>query len=87
MFLGFRITFNNFNGFCGFSLRSGELRDRISSACLYHLLTVFQELFDAAKQYQPQLHRGTYYSLPEWFNPAYAPYGFGMWPGGNFLIP
>lgn len=44
---------------------------------------LLQELFDAAAQYQPQLHRATYFSLPEWFNPAYAPYGFGEWPGGN----
>jgi len=31
---------------------------------------LLQELFDAAAQYQPQLHRATYFSLPEWFNPA-----------------
>jgi alpha-L-fucosidase len=37
---------------------------------------LLQELFDAAAQYQPQLHRATYFSLPQWFNPAYAPYGF-----------
>lgn len=46
-------------------------------------LTESQELFDAAEEYQPQLHRGTYFSLPEWFNPAYAEYGFGTWPGGK----
>ncbi|TVY14987.1 Tissue alpha-L-fucosidase [Lachnellula arida] len=40
-----------------------------------------QELFDAADQYQPQLRKGTYFSLPEWFNPAYGPYGMGRWPG------
>lgn len=27
---------------------------------------VLKELFDAAKKYQPHLHRGTYFSLPEW---------------------
>jgi alpha-L-fucosidase len=47
----------------------------------------YQELFDAAAQYQPQLHRATYFSLPEWFNPAYAKYGFGSWPGGNATNP
>ncbi|KAF7317479.1 Glycoside hydrolase family 29 protein [Mycena kentingensis (nom. inval.)] len=41
-----------------------------------------KELLDTAKERQPQLHRGTYYSLPEWFNPDYAKYGFGQWPGG-----
>ncbi|KAL1835215.1 hypothetical protein VTK73DRAFT_5996 [Phialemonium thermophilum] len=45
------------------------------------------ELFDAAERYQPHLHHATYFSLPEWFNPAYAPYGFGQWPGGNATNP
>ncbi|KAG6840364.1 hypothetical protein C0991_007180 [Blastosporella zonata] len=40
------------------------------------------ELFATAKNEKPNLHRGTYYSLPEWFNPDSAPYGFGSWPGG-----
>ncbi|KAJ7358164.1 glycoside hydrolase family 29 protein [Mycena albidolilacea] len=40
------------------------------------------ELLDTAKKQAPGLHRGTYYSLPEWFNPDYAKYGFGQWPGG-----
>ncbi|KAF7350653.1 Glycoside hydrolase family 29 protein [Mycena sanguinolenta] len=40
------------------------------------------ELLDTAKKQAPNLHRGTYYSLPEWFNPDYAKYGFGQWPGG-----
>ncbi|KAJ7183877.1 glycoside hydrolase family 29 protein [Mycena filopes] len=43
------------------------------------------ELLDTAKKQAPQLRRGTYYSLPEWFNPDYAKYGFGQWPGGNAL--
>ncbi|KAF8865386.1 glycoside hydrolase [Acephala macrosclerotiorum] len=48
---------------------------------------LLQELFDAAAMYQPQLHRATYFSLPEWFNPAYKEYGFGSWPGGNATNP
>ncbi|CAL1711586.1 unnamed protein product [Somion occarium] len=44
-----------------------------------------KELFASAKIRHPELHRGTYFSLPEWFNPAYAPYGFGSWPGGGAL--
>jgi len=35
-----------------------------------------------AKKEKPNMHRGTYYSLPEWFNPDSARYGFGSWPGG-----
>lgn len=45
---------------------------------------VEQELFDAAAQHQPHLHRATYYSLPEWFHPDYKKYGFAEWPGGKY---
>ncbi|KAJ7057775.1 glycoside hydrolase family 29 protein [Mycena amicta] len=40
------------------------------------------ELLQTAKEEKPDLHRGTYYSLPEWFSPDFAKYGFGSWPGG-----
>jgi alpha-L-fucosidase len=48
-----------------------------------------QDLFQAAETYQPSLKRGTYFSLPEWFNPDFGPYGFSQfdtvstvsWPG------
>ncbi|KAG1818020.1 glycoside hydrolase family 29 protein [Suillus subaureus] len=40
-----------------------------------------KELMDTAKSDYPDMHRGTYYSLPEWFNPDYSKYGFGSWPG------
>ncbi|KAJ7751866.1 glycoside hydrolase family 29 protein [Mycena olivaceomarginata] len=40
------------------------------------------ELFQTAKAEKPEMHRGTYYSMPEWFNPDFAKYGFGQWPGG-----
>jgi alpha-L-fucosidase len=36
-----------------------------------------RELFDAAAAYTPRLKRGTYYSLPEWYNPAYPGAGGG----------
>lgn len=39
---------------------------------------VVQELFDAAATYQPSLKRGTYFSLPEWYNPDFGPYGFSQ---------
>ncbi|EJD50465.1 glycoside hydrolase [Auricularia subglabra TFB-10046 SS5] len=42
-----------------------------------------RELFDEAKKNFPHIHRGTYFSLPEWYNPAYARYGDGgAFPGG-----
>ncbi|KAJ6121190.1 hypothetical protein N7523_005470 [Penicillium sp. IBT 18751x] len=53
----------------------------------HHEGNLIQELFDAAKKYQPQLHRAVYYSLPEWFNPDYRKYGFSSWPGGNATNP
>lgn len=34
------------------------------------------ELFEAAAKHQPHLKRGTYFSLPEWFNPDWGKYGF-----------
>lgn len=37
-----------------------------------------QELFDAAATYQPTMKRGTYFSLPEWYNPDFGPYGFSQ---------
>lgn len=48
---------------------------------------VVRELFDAAKTHHPSLKRGTYFSLPEWFNPAWGKYGFAQYgpenPGGT----
>lgn len=42
-----------------------------------------KELFDAAAEYHPHLRRGTYFSLPEWFNPDFGPYGFAQLPGNS----
>ncbi|KDR85835.1 hypothetical protein GALMADRAFT_218912 [Galerina marginata CBS 339.88] len=43
---------------------------------------LLNELFTVAKNEKPNLRRGTYYSLPEWYNPDYKKYGFSEWPGG-----
>lgn len=43
------------------------------------------ELLTAAKTYHPELRRGTYFSLPEWYNPKYTTYAYssgGGFPGG-----
>ncbi|EOA81137.1 glycoside hydrolase family 29 protein [Exserohilum turcica Et28A] len=43
------------------------------------------ELISAAKKLHPEIRRGTYFSMPEWFSPAYAPYALGCcggFPGG-----
>lgn len=63
-----------------------NVTDRTSVKLFPHR-NLLQELFDAAAKYQPQLRRATYFSLPEWFNPAYAKWGFGSWPGGNATNP
>ena len=58
-----------------------------TSVALHPHRNLLQELFDAAAQYQPHLHRATYYSLPEWFHPDYKKYGFASWPGGKATNP
>ncbi|KAK5114809.1 hypothetical protein LTR85_010122 [Meristemomyces frigidus] len=50
------------------------------SAAQFPRRNLLQELFEAAERYQPQLHRATYFGLPEM-------YGFGEWPGGNATNP
>ncbi|XP_014550288.1 glycoside hydrolase family 29 protein [Bipolaris victoriae FI3] len=43
------------------------------------------ELMNAAKTYHPDIRRGTYFSMPEWFNPDYSKYATdccGGFPGG-----
>ncbi|TLD05922.1 uncharacterized protein PgNI_09032 [Pyricularia grisea] len=56
------------------------------------------ELFEAAAKYHPTMKRGTYFSLPEWFHPDWAKYGFDQfnrtenpgttsWTGGLALNP
>lgn len=58
-----------------------------TSVAQYPHKNLLQMLFDAAAEYQPQLHRATYFSVPEWFHPDYKEYGFADWPGGNATNP
>ncbi|KAJ5108406.1 hypothetical protein N7456_005081 [Penicillium angulare] len=48
-----------------------------------------KEIFNAAEAYQPSLRRGTYFSMPEWFNPAFSNYtwldSFGIVPYTGFV--
>lgn len=53
------------------SLHYGPHRDLVS------------ELFTASSIHHPTLKRGTYFSLPEWFNPDFGPYGFAELPGNT----
>ncbi|KAM0323248.1 hypothetical protein ACHAQA_008839 [Verticillium albo-atrum] len=43
-----------------------------------------KELFDTAKVEHPEIRRGTYFSMPEWFNPAYVEYGWDQNYKGNY---
>ncbi|KAJ6626716.1 glycoside hydrolase family 29 protein [Mycena sp. CBHHK59/15] len=67
----------------GFSLFDTGNTTHRSSVHLGPKRDLVAELLQTAKTQKPNLRRGTYYSLPEWFNPDYAKYGFGQWPGGR----
>ncbi|KAG8220487.1 glycoside hydrolase superfamily [Butyriboletus roseoflavus] len=66
----------------GYSLFDTKNTTHRSSVYLNPYRDFLKELMETAKAEKPNLHRGTYYSLPEWFNPYFAPYGFWNWPGG-----
>ncbi|KAL5425143.1 hypothetical protein PMIN04_002805 [Paraphaeosphaeria minitans] len=80
----FVITTKHHDGFALFD--AGTTTNRTS---LHHgpRRDVVRDLFDAASTHHPSLRRGTYFSLPEWFNPAWGPYGFAQYgperPGGT----
>ncbi|KAF4541935.1 Tissue alpha-l-fucosidase [Lasiodiplodia theobromae] len=82
----FVFTTKHHDGFAGFDTKETSNRNSLKYGPKRDLL---RELFDAAKTYQPHLHRGTYFSLPEWYNPDFGPYGFAQnegnastsWPG------
>lgn len=46
-----------------------------------------RELMDTAEKEQPHLKRGTYFSMPEWFNPLYKKHGRVSFPGGPAINP
>lgn len=72
------MTTKHHDGFALFN--TSETTDRNSLLYGPHR-DILQELFTAAEEYQPSLKRGTYFSLPEWFNPDFGPYGFAQVPG------
>lgn len=82
----FVITTKHHDGYSLFDTNATSNRNSLNYGPKRDLL---KELFDAAKTHQPHLHRGTYLSLPEWYNPDYGPYGFShhatntstTWPG------
>ncbi|CZR55944.1 uncharacterized protein PAC_05832 [Phialocephala subalpina] len=82
----FVLTTKHHDGFAMFDSKETTHRNSLHYGPKRDILG---ELFAAAKEYQPQLKRGTYFSLPEWFNPLFGPYGFSQtsdpastsWPG------
>ena len=52
----------------GFALWDTKLSDR-NSVKMGPKRDLIRELFDASRRYTPELHRGLYFSMPEWFNP------------------
>ena len=52
----------------GFALWDTKLSDR-NSVKMGPKRDLVKELFDASRRYTPELHRGLYFSMPEWFNP------------------
>ncbi|MFD5122363.1 alpha-L-fucosidase [Streptomyces sp. NPDC058385] len=52
----------------GFALWDTKLSDR-NSVKMGPKRDIIKELFEASRRYTPELHRGLYFSMPEWFNP------------------
>ncbi|EOO00144.1 putative tissue alpha-l-fucosidase protein [Phaeoacremonium minimum UCRPA7] len=73
----FVVTTKHHDGFALFDTAGTTNRSAIHYGPRRDLL---RELFDAAQTYQPGLKRGTYFSLPEWFNPDFGQYGFNQFP-------
>ena len=52
----------------GFALWDSKVSDR-NAVKLGPKRDLIKELFAASRRYAPELHRGLYFSMPEWFNP------------------
>ncbi|KAG8695553.1 hypothetical protein FRC09_009085 [Ceratobasidium sp. 395] len=65
----------------GFSLFDTHNSTHRSSVYLGPKRDFIGEVMQAARERHPDMRKGTYYSMPEWFNPDAGPYGFGDWPG------
>ncbi|QRV99595.1 alpha-L-fucosidase [Ceratobasidium sp. AG-Ba] len=65
----------------GFALFDTQDTSHRSSVYLGPKRDFIGELMKAARERHPEMRKGTYFSMPEWFNPDAGPYGFGSWPG------
>lgn len=80
----FVFTTKHHDGFAMFDTK--DTSDR-NSLLLGPRRDILAELMAAAREEHPEIKRGTYFSLPEWFNPLYAPHGRLSFPGGPALNP
>ncbi|KAK8864116.1 hypothetical protein IAR55_001362 [Kwoniella newhampshirensis] len=76
----FVLTTKHHDGFALFDTKETSSRNSVKLGPKRDLL---RELMNAAKLEQPKLGRGTYFSMPEWWNPEYAKYGREMFRGGE----
>jgi alpha-L-fucosidase len=74
----FALTTKHHDGYALFD--TGKTSDR-SSVKLHPKRDFLRELIDAAKRERPELKRGTYFSMPEWFHPDYQGHGKVMFVG------
>ncbi|TRM59910.1 glycoside hydrolase family 29 protein [Schizophyllum amplum] len=74
----FVITTKHHEGFTLFD--AGNSTNR-SSVIMGPKRDLLGDLFASAKAKQPEMRRGTYFSLPEWYHPDYEPYGRAIFPG------
>ena len=76
----FVFTTKHHDGFALFNTHGTTNRNSLTYGPERDLL---HELFSAAETYHPSLRRGTYFSLPEWFNPDFGPYGYAQQPSDD----
>ncbi|KAH9884727.1 alpha-L-fucosidase [Xylariomycetidae sp. FL2044] len=69
----FVLTTKHHDGFANFDTGSTTNRSSLHYGPKRDILG---DLFAAARTYQPHLKTGTYFSIPEWFNPDWGRYGF-----------
>ncbi|KAJ6436538.1 glycoside hydrolase [Purpureocillium lavendulum] len=74
-------TTKHHDGFALFNM-SSSISNR-NSVKLGPMRDLLGELFAAAKQYHPEIHRGTYFSVPEFYTPA-SPQNSGL--GWHFYL-
>lgn len=75
-----RFSLQHHDGFALFD--TGNTSDRSSVKLAPGGRDYIKELFAAADKSDGALRKGTYFSMPEWYNPDYARYGWERFPGG-----